>query len=910
MMKNPIQSYLLLLLLLPSVLLAQSLTLEDLRCEYLENPLGIDTENPRLSWKISTSQEGVQQTAYHILVASSAEKLAKDEGDLWDSGKISSSASLHIPYAGQALPSRQRCYWKVKIWDQNGNASDWSKPAFWEMALLNESDWQAQWIRHPDFTDTLLESKPAPYFRKTFTIDELPEEGRVYVTGLGYFELYLNGQKVEDHILDPVKTRYDKSVRYLTFDITNQLQQGENTVGMVLGTGWYNHFAEAVWGFNQAPWRSYPEAICQLEMTFADGSKEVILSDESWKTTHEGPIRFDGIRNGETYNALMEMPGWSQKGFDDSSWQDAVLSPGPDGQLKAQMIQPIKAMREVKPVSVTEVEPGVWVFDLGQNIAGYSRLKVAGPRGTEVSMKMGERLHPDGTVEQKQILRFLRSGDAQTDRYILKGEGVEVWEPRFVYHGFQYVEVRGLPVAPTLETITGVVLHTAFDKTGNFACSDPLLNRTQQNMEWSFIGNYHGIPTDCPHREKIGWTGDAHLVAETGLFNYDVLRAYLKWMDDFVDEQQESGDLPGVIPSSGWGYEYGKDPEIRHLGYGPQWEGAFIQMVWDLYRFTGDALIVEKYYPAMKKYLDFLIANADGYTLNFGIDDHKPVVTKTEGDILASGYLVGFTRMFSEMATILDKPKDVQYYADYASKAEDGFNQKYFDERSGRYGNGGQTSQALALYHDIVPEGQEQKVLNVLLEDIKARDNHFDVGVVGLKYLFNVLREYGHSETLYQMVVQEDFPGFGYWLKEGANTLWQDWDGSMSLNHIMFGTVSEWYYESLAGIQLDEAKPSWKPGWKPGWKHFIIRPDILDAISWVSASHESGYGEILSSWEKQEGSLFMRVSVPPNTTASVYVPFEEGQTLTLNGDVSQPERTEAGRAVFELGPGTYAWKVK
>ncbi|MEK6479720.1 family 78 glycoside hydrolase catalytic domain [Catalinimonas sp. 4WD22] len=900
---NQYKAYLLcLLIFLPGLLLAQNLRLEDLTCEYLENPLGIDTKNPRLSWKISASHESAQQSAYHILVASSAETLAKDEGDLWDSGKITSSASIHIPFAGQALPSRQRCYWKVRVWDKQGNTSDWSTPAFWEMALLTESDWQAKWIRHPDFTDTLLESKPAPYFRKTFTVEELPEEARVYVTGLGYFELYLNGRKVEDHILDPVKTRYDKSARYLTFDITDYLQEGENTVGTVLGTGWYNHFANAVWGFNKAPWRSYPEAICQLEMTFADGSREVIVSDESWKTTHEGPIRFDGIRNGETYNALMEMPGWSQKGFDDSAWQNAELSQGPDGQLQVQMIQPIKAMREVKPVSVTEVDPGVWVFDLGQNIAGYSRLKVAGPQGTEVSMKMGERLHPDGTVEQKQILRFLRSGDAQTDRYILKGEGVEVWEPRFVYHGFQYVEVRGLPVAPTLETITGVVLHTAFDKIGSFACSDPLLNRTQQNMEWSFIGNYHGIPTDCPHREKIGWTGDAHLVAETGLFNYDVVRAYLKWMDDFVDEQQESGDLPGVIPSSGWGYEYGKDPEIRHLGYGPQWEGAFIQMVWDLYRFTGDALIVEKYYPAMKKYLDFLITNADGYTLNFGIDDHKPVETKTEGDILASGYLVGFTRMFSEMASILNKPKDAQYYAEYALKAKDAFNQKYFDERSGRYGNGGQTSQALALYHKIVPEGQEQKVLNVLMEDIKARDNHFDAGVVGLKYLFNVLREYGHSETLYQMVSQEDFPGYGYWLKEGANTLWQDWDGSMSLNHIMFGTVSEWFYESLAGIQLDEKRL--------GFRHFIIRPDILDAISWVNASHESGYGEILSSWEKQDGALQMRVSVPPNTTARVFVPFEEGQTLTLNGDVSQPERTEAGRAVFELGPGNYAWEVK
>jgi alpha-L-rhamnosidase len=884
------------------VILAQSLAVESLRCEYLENPLGIDATEPRLAWKLQSYIPATEQTAYRILVASSPETLANNEGDLWDSGRVPSEESRHVTYKGASLSSRQQCYWKVKVWDNHGTESAWSTPAHWELALLDSSDWQAKWIKHPAFTDTLRESKPAPYFRKTFSLNQLPTQAKAYVTGLGYFELYINGQKVGDHLLDPVKTRYDRSVRYLTHDITDLLQPGGNTVGIVLGTGWYNHFANAVWGFNQAPWRSYPEAICQLEITDDSGSIQRVISDESWKTTNEGPIRFDGIRNGETYDARLEMPGWSEPWFDDSDWKNVVTSSGPEGQLRAQMIPPIKAQQEIRPVSMKEVEPGVWVFDLGQNIAGYSRLKVAGPRGSEVSMKMGEKRFPEGTVVQKQILRFLKSGDAQTDRYILKGEGVEIWEPNFVYHGFQYVEVRGLSAPPTNETVTGVVLHTDFDKTGSFACSDPALNQLQQNMQWSFIGNYHGLPTDCPHREKIGWTGDAHLVSETGLFTYDMVRSYLKWLDDFVDEQQDNGDLPGIIPSSGWGYEHGKDPELRPLGYGPQWEGALVLITWDLYRFTGDPAILERYYSAIKKYLDHLIRNADNYTLNFGIDDHKPVETKTEGDILASGYLVDLTSLFSQIADILDYQEDSKYYQEYSEKAKIAFNDRYFDPSTGSYGNGGQTSLALALYHDIVPEGKEELVLNNLLADIKQRNYHFDVGVVGLKYLFNVLREYGHSETLYRMVTQTDIPGFSYWLTQGANTLWQDWDGSMSLNHIMFGTVNEWFYEAFAGIQLDDEQP--------GFEHFIIRPDMLPQLDWAAGSVESPFGTITSSWEKVGGKVTLRVTVPPGPKATVYVPYQEGQTIRLNGEISEPGSNEADRGIYEVASGAYVWEVE
>jgi len=899
--KKVLPLYLSILLLMPLLAAGQKPYVTALRCEYLSNPLGIGSTAPRLSWQVKHPQAGGTFSAYQIMVASSPQWLAQNRPDLWDSGRQAANRLPYATYAGKELTSRERYYWKVRIWDAAGNASDWSETAHWEMALPDSSMWQAKWIRHPAFTDGQNEAKPAPYFRKDFRLQSLPEKGRAYVTGLGYFELYINGQKVGDHVLDPVKTRYDKSVRYLTHDITPYLRKGSNTVGMVLGTGWYNHFAQAVWGFNTAPWRAYPEARCQLEIRESNGQTLTVASDASWQT-NQGPIRFDGIRNGETYDARLEMPDWNRPYFNATGWQQAVVSEGPMGELRPQLIQPIREAKTIKPVSVTEITPNVWVFDLGQNIAGYCRLKVSGPRGTEVSLKMGEKLYPDGRVEQKQILRFLRSGEAQTDRYILKGMGEEVWQPRFVYHGFQYVEVRGLPAPPTLETITGVVVHSDFDRAGHFASSDPLLNRTQQNMEWSFVGNYHGLPTDCPHREKIGWTGDAQLVAETGLFYFDVERAYLKWLDDFVEEQRPSGDLPGVIPTSGWGYNRGKDPETRPLGYGPQWEGAVVQITWDLYRFTADTAILERYYPTLKKYIDFLISKAEGHTLNFGIDDHKPVVTKTEGDILASGYLVGFSEILGKIAQAIGKGDAAKYYTDYSQKAKVGFNKKYFNKRKATYGNGGQTSLALALYFDLVPEDKKDAVLQNLIAQIEAHDDHFDVGVVGLKFLFNVLREYGHNELLYRMVAQEDLPGFGYWLKQGANTLWQDWDGSMSHNHIMFGTVNEWFFEGLAGLQLDERQP--------GFAHFICAPNPIPQLNWASASHNSPFGQIAVQWHKAEGKTEYRLQVPPGSRATVQLPFAEGQILRYQQQPTSDFEQQEGRAHITVGSGLHHWTVE
>jgi alpha-L-rhamnosidase len=840
-----------------------------LTCDHHKNPLGLENTHPKLSWIIKSKKDGQRQTAYHIIASSSVENLNKNIGDVWNTGKITSDRSILIPYEGKSLTSRDRVYWKVKIWDKNDDASPWSETAGFEMGLLKNVAWNASWIKHPEHDNTLHESTPAPHFRKEFIIDQQMKSARTYISGLGYFKLFINGHKVGNHKLDPVKTAYNKTVKYVTFDVTKHLKPGRNTIGVILGTGWYNHFAQAVWGFNDAPWRDYPVLKCQTEIEFKDGTSKQIISDKSWKASM-GPIIFDGIRNGEYYDARLEMPGWNRPDYYDGDWQQVMIDSGPDGELSSQLLPPIREADVITPKSITEIKPGVYVFDLGQNIAGYSRIKVAGPKGTEIKLKHGEKLYPDGSVEQKQILRFLKSGEAQTDKYILKGSGIETWNPSFVYHGFQYVEVTGLPVKPTKETLTGVVLKTDFDETGYFACSDSMLNKIQENTKWSFIGNYHGIPTDCPHREKIGWSGDGHLAAEAGLYNYEVVSSYLKWMNDFNDAQLKNGKLPGIVPTSGWGYEFGRG-EKRSKGYGPHWEGAFIYMTWYMYEFTGDTSIIAKYFPMTLEYLHHLERISENYLLTHGIDDHKPVVTKTEGAILSTSHFYEFTRIAANMASLLNRNETASDLKNMAEKIKKAYYKEFYHRKDKTFGNKGQTALSGAIYHELVEEDIKEEIMNNLISKISAQDTTFDVGVVGLKYLFNLLHREDYSNLLYKMVTHREIPGFGYWIEQGATTLWQDWDGSMSLNHIMFGSVSEWFFESLAGIQRDATKP--------GFKNIIIKPDFIQQLTWVAAETKTPYGKVVVNWHLNKHEYHLKVYVPVNTSASIYIPVNNPDNI-------------------------------
>ena len=870
--------------------LPSDLRVADLRCEYLTDPLGIDVVQPRLSWKLESQWRGQKQTAYQVLVASEEKLLREGKADLWDSGKVASDQSIHVVYAGKALVSRTRCYWKVRVWDKDDKPTPFGSVAVWEMGLLTPQDWQGKWISAPGGEDK--SPQPAPLFRKAFTLPKRPQSARVYICGLGYYELHLNGAKVGDHVLDPAFTRYDRRALYVTYDVTRQLRKGPNALGVILGNGWYNMHTRAVWDFDKAPWRDRPTVQCQLEVTFDDDSKMTIVSDATWRVT-TGPIVFDSIRNGEKYDARLEKPKWDAPETADGDWPSAQVVGGPRGVLTAQMLPPIKVTKTVRPVKLTESKPGVYVFDIGQNLAGWARLRVFGPAGTEVVLRYGERLNEDGTLDQKEIGQHIKSGKPQTDTYILKGQGTEVWEPCFAYYGFQYVEVTGLPGKPDLGTLEARVVHTAFDQAGEFECSNRLFNRIQRNTLWSYVSNFVGYPTDCPHREKNGWTGDAHLAAETGLYNFDAASAYTKWLDDLKDEQRPSGELPGIVPTSGWGYQWGN---------GPAWDSAYVLIPWYLYQYCGDTRILAEHYDRLKLYVDYLTSKAKDHIVAIGLGDWAPAKTTTPEKVTSTGYYYRDALIVSKAAALLGKTEDAKKYADLAAAIRDAFNKEFYDAKTALYDGGTQTALSCALYHGLVPDPERAKVLAKLVEMIQAKNGHLDAGILGTKYLIDSLTAAGRADLVYGMATKTDYPSWGRWLGEGATTLWEQWDGNASRNHIMFGHISAWFYEVLAGINPDPEAV--------GFKHIILKPQLVGDVKWVRAEHESLYGTIRSEWEIRGGKFNLRVAVPVNTTATVYVPCDkkavaEGPERVFGGDHVRVLRVEDNCAILEVESGTY-----
>jgi len=872
--------------------LGSDVRVTDLRCEYLSNPLGVDVAQPRLSWKLQSRWRGQRQTAYQILVAGSEKMLKEDRADLWDSGKVTSDQSVHVVYAGRPLASRTPCYWKVRVWDADGKTSPFSEVGTWDMGLLTPQDWKAQWISAPG-RDEDKGPQPAPLFRKSFLLSETPVSARVYICGLGYHELRLNGQKVGDHVLDPAFTRYDRRALYVVHDVTSQLKKGQNALGVILGNGWYNMHTRCVWDFDKAPWRDRPVLRCQLEMTFADGSTKVVASDATWRVS-TGPIVFDSIRNGETYDARLEIPNWDAGGFDDTNWPLAQVDAGPKGELRSQMMPPIKVTQTLRSAKITEPKPGVYVFDVGQNLAGWARLKVSGPAGTEVVMRYGERLNEDGTLDQREIGQHIKTGKPQTDTYILKGQGTEIWEPRFVYHGFQYVEVTGLPGKASLDMLEARVVHTAFDKAGSFECSNELFNRIQRNTLWSYVSNFHGYPTDCPHREKNGWTGDAHLAAETGLYNFDSAAAYAKWINDLYDEQRDSGELPGIVPTSGWGYAWGN---------GPAWDSAYVLIPWYLYQYNGDTRVLAEHYERHKRYVDYLTSKAQNGIVSIGLGDWVPAKSKTPEKVTSTGYYYRDAVIVSKTAARLGKTEEARKYEDLADGIRDAFNREFFNKDTGLYAGGTQTAMSCALTHGLVPPQEQERVLNNLVAMIKENDGFLDAGILGTKYLIDCLTAGGRADVVYGMATKTTYPSWGRWLEEGATTLWEQWDGEASRNHIMFGHISAWFYQVLGGIRLDPDAV--------GFKRFVIKPQLLGDVRWAKAEYESMYGTIRSNWEIRGGRFILKIAVPVNTTATVYVPCDpqkaiaEGPDVIHVGEHARFLRFEKGCVVFEVESGTY-----
>ncbi|MCL1856756.1 MAG: glycoside hydrolase family 78 protein [Kiritimatiellaeota bacterium] len=830
-----------------------------LTCDYGVNPLGIDNVRPRLSWQ-SAEAGAWKQGAYRVACASSQEALGTAP-DLWDSGKVETDGSVNIVYGGKALKSRQRVYWAVKVWDANGAESDWSEAATFEMGLLKETDWAAKWIGISDGSPG-CGTFANPLLRRSFKVSSLPQRARMYVSGLGYAKVTVNGKAVSDAVLDPVVTRYDRRALYVTHDITALLTEGENVIGVSLGNGWYNApDIKDPWWFGYAAWCHHPKALCQIEMTDARGNCRRIVSDMAWKVA-KGPSVSNHLRTGETYDAREEKPGWNLPGYNAKKWSDAMVVQSPGGVLNAQ-VTPIKVMETITPLSVTEVKPGVFVVDMGRNIAGWAQLRVQGAAGTEVTMRYAEKLLEDGDIDQANINTYGHT--CQTDKYILRGtqnaehrtqnEG-EVWEASFTYHGFRWVQVTGFPGTPTVDNFRGKVVHSAFESAGEFACSSDLLNWIQTATRASYVGNFVGIPTDCPHREKNGWTGDAALAAETGLFNYATAPAYQKWVRDFLDAQRPSGQLPGVVPSGGFGYNWGS---------GPAWDAAFWTVPWMLYLYCGETRILEECYAGFKRHLDYMGSLAVDGIISFGLGDWCPPCGdpnshKAPASLTNTGYYFAEAMTVAKIATLLGKQADAKKFAALAQKIRVAFNKTFYDAKTGQYAGNGQTSMGCALYQGIATKTETPKVLDALIAAVAAANNHLDYGILGAKYVPAVLAAFGHAELAYAITTQKDFPSYNHWREQGATTLWESWEGNASRNHIMFGDVSAWMFKTLAGINPDDAKPA--------FGRVRLAPTFIKDLTWVSATHETMYGTVAVSWKRTaEATVTLDITLPANTDA-------------------------------------------
>ncbi|PWU15122.1 MAG: alpha-rhamnosidase [Verrucomicrobia bacterium] len=872
------------------------LTANRLRCEYLENPLGIDAAKPRLSWIVDSRERAQVQTAYQILVASSDAKLKEDKGDLWDSGKVASDRTLYVPYGGKALGSTQRCVWKVRVWDRDGKVSTYSTPAFWEMGLLNPQDWRGKWIGRTADTN----SSPAPLLRRTFGVDDEIKRARVYICGLGYYELHINGHKIGDHLLDPGYTRYDKRDLYVTYDVTRDLRQGTNAIGVILGNGWYNVHTRAAWSFDKAPWRAAPKLLMQLQVEYADGRMETLATDRSWKAS-TGPIVFDSIYGGETYDARLERPGWDTTDYDDSGWANALVVAAPGGRLTAQMMPAIKVDRELIPSRITEPKQGIFVVDMGQNFAGFAELRVRGPPGTKVVMRYGERLSKGGMLDTADIEQHVKRADPrqqfQTDTYILNGKGMERWHSRFTYHGFQYVEVTGFPGKLSKDNLRGVFIHSAVPAVGEFECSNPLLNKIWQAARWSYLSNLQGIPTDCPHREKNGWTGDAHLAAEQGLLNFDAAAVYTKWINDIADEQRPNGMLPGIVPTSGWGYDWGN---------GPAWDSAFLLIPYYLYEYCGDEQILTNHYEGMARYVDYLTSKAKDGIVSIGLNDWAPYKTQTPADITSTAYYYRDTCIASLAAHLAGRNDVANKYADLAQMIGKNFDRKFFPE-IGLGGSGSQTAFSCALYQLLLSPGwDEGRVLTNLLASIERNNWHIDTGILGAKYVLRALTQNGRADVAYRIASQRDYPSWGWWIEQGATTLWEQWNGSESRNHIMFGDISAWFHEGLAGIY----RYPWCSVYR-SFKRFEIKPNPVGDLTAARAKYESVRGTIVSDWKIEQGRFYLKATIPANTSASGWLPTSDVKSVQESGNpaANAPgvvHLSQVGeRTYFEIGSGTY-----
>ncbi|MDR3194175.1 MAG: glycoside hydrolase family 78 protein [Tannerella sp.] len=873
----------------------------NLRCEYLTDPLGIDAAAPRLAWQMDDNRYGAMQAAFRIVVGTDSAAVANGRGDVWDTQKVASDRML-LTYAGQPLAPFTRYFWSVRLWDRDGVESA-PQTAFFETGMMDMKNWKGAWISDGEhLSGNGIHVKPAPYFRKEFKTGRKIKSARAYIAVAGLYELYINGEKIGNHRLDPTFTRFDRRNLYVTYDVTAQLQDGVNAVGVLLGNGWYNHQSIAVWYFHRAPWRDRPAFCLDLRITYDDGTTETVSSERDWKTDLS-PVIFNSIYTGEHYDARLEQPGWNTAGFDDAKWKPVCYRSAPSQLIVAQQLHPIRDVEEIPVKSVRKLSDRKYLFDLGRNISGVSRLRVTGEAGTEIRLKHAEIVRADNTLYMDNIDEHYRPVDDsdpfQTDIFILGGKGEETFMPRFNYKGFQYVEVTAdRPVDLAADALTGWFMHSDLPPAGHFESSNPLINRLWEAANNSYLSNLFGYPTDCPHREKNGWTGDANLAVELGLYNFDGITVYEKWLADHRDEQQPNGVFSNIIPTSGWGYDWGN---------GLDWTSSVAIVPWAVYQFYGDSRLLADSYESIKRYVDHATDISPTGLTAWGLGDWVPVKSKTPQQYTSSIYYYKTVTILAGAARLFGKEDDSRKYAALAEKIRTAINREYLNSETALYGNGYQTELCTALLWGIVPAELRERVALNLVRRVEADDRHLDVGILGCRALLPALSENGYANLAYDIAAQETYPSWGYWIvKDNATTLYEQWTAigekkESSLNHIMFGTYSNWFYESLAGIRPDPAHP--------GFKRILLKHDFVEGLRYAGATYRSPYGTIASRWERNRKDVTCRVTVPPNSAADFYLPAGYKLSKVTLADGQPVTLTPAADRVYSLPAGSYLMKL-
>ncbi|SHF74129.1 alpha-L-rhamnosidase [Flavobacterium fluvii] len=888
----------------------------NLQCEMLNNPEGIDVVQPRLSWQIKSDVNDVKQTAYQILVASTLENLNADKADLWDSGKITSNESVNIIYNGKKLGDRQNAFWKVTVFTNKGEIKS-AENAHFSIGILTYADWKStRWIGYEklskDDSVSQYSRLSARYLRKEINLKKQVKSAKVYIMGMGLYELYINGNKIGDQVLAPVPTDYTKNVKYNVFDVTSQLKEGKNMLGTILGNGRFFAMRQ-----DYKPYKiksfGFPKMALQLFVEYTDGSKEVIRTDDTWRLTTDGPILSNNEYDGEEYDARKEMKGWATTNFDDKSWINARYVQEPGGFYEAQMSPNMKIMGEVKPVSIKATAKGTYILDMGQNMVGWLQLKVKGKSGDQITMKFAESLQADGSL----YIANLRDAKT-TDIYTLKGEGEEIWEPRFIFHGFRFVEISGFPTKPTLENFVGKVVYDDIKTTGTFESSDATMNQIFKNAWWGISGNYKGMPIDCPQRnERQPWLGDRTTGAYGESFLFDNQTLYAKWLDDIKYSQTQDGGLPDVAPAF-W----------RYYGDNVTWPGTYITVGDMLYQQFGDKEVIKKQYPYMKKWMVYMEENylkddlmdKDKYgdwcvpPESLELIRSKDPARLTDGQLLSSAFYYQLLGIMKKFAKIAKADADIAHYDDLTTRIKKAFNAKFLNTDKNYYANNTVTANVLPLAFGMVPENLVEKVFKNMVHEVEVtKQGHISTGVIGTQFLMRTLTNFGRGDLAYKLASNKTYPSWGYMVENGATTIWELWNGNTadpsmnSQNHVMLlGDLLIWYYENMAGIKSNPETP--------GFKQIIMKPDFNAGLTFVNASYESIYGLIKSDWKKSKNNLEWKITIPANSSAVVYLPTANASSVTVNkqklAQFSSSYKTENNNIVLTLESGSYVLSVK